>query len=353
MDLNTLAPSPIDILPPVDVNSPGYSSEELQELSGTVLGNSGKPLLLWVKKSSFSLSKGVNKKNLKLSASNPDIPEEAAKDVQMNIVNISKKIIKSKYCDAIVAHDAMTMNTLKSESLPPYYRRGLFLIPLSEAFTVQKYLKERIEERQELIETLKSNYDNIIKEMAIILGPIFSYNDYPLVDKVIERYTFIYKFFNFDVPLSLKSVSLSLYEQEKKKSDEYWSSLREEIKKALLLSYDGLVGHLVESLQTDGEGKKKRFSMKAIEKMQYFIETFTAKNNVTDYTELAELVEQSKLLFAGVDISAMRKDSSVKNTIVSGFEEIRKKLDIYVEEVGGRSYSFVEEEEDNSQVSSD
>lgn len=361
----------IPVLPDVDITPQSLDDEQVQERVAEQATNQ-RPLLLWLKRSVLTINKGVKNKDrltlsvndllpgvggaLDVSESTPMImppvdgrSEEEQKKVNMQAVSLSKKIIISPKYKAITAHDVKTSSIVKRSSVPPYYNRGLFLIPLPEVFDVQAYLNRRMIERRELVLDLVGSYKSIIESMKPLLGPLFNYNDYPDESDVESRYTFMYRFFNFETPLSMKEVSTALYEKEKAESDRYWNKIREEVKEALVTSYRQLVGHMLDSLKTDDEGNTvgKRYNIKSVKNIVAFIDKFAAKNSVSQSDELAELVEQSKAILNGVDITLINRNDSITNQIVTEFEKIQVALDEQIEtfNTGERRFNLFSTEE--------
>jgi len=357
-----------DITPQIDINAPGIDLQDLQKEIGDQ-PQSQKPLMLWVRKSVLTVSKTVNKKYLEiLVKDNPEFAKqvieqpllqlgEKEKDdpkvVNLKPLSISKKIILHPAHQAINEHDTKTINTIKNFSVPPYYRRGLYLVALSEVFEVQQYIETRLKERDDLINEFLYKYDDIIKEMTGVLTHLFDFKDYPDKDKVRSKYTFVWKFFSFDTPLSLKDVSISLYNKEKERSEQYWDKVREEVKGALVQSYRKLVGHLVNQLSPseNEETTKKRFNSKSVQNIINYIDKFTTKNAIASDTELAELIDQSKQLLAGVDIKTIKKNANVGSSILEGFTDIQNKLDTLTETRTGRSFELFDT--DDSELESE
>lgn len=342
----------------VESSQDQLTTEQLKELSENDNEDKNKPLLLWIKKSTFSLTKGVKKKNLHVLVNVKDnIPlpvdlndKENVASVDTSVISISKRIIDSKEYSRILSHDAATLTYIKNISLPGVNKKFLFTVNIADALSIQEWLDTRIKEREALVNTFAvEKYDEIIKSMAVKLGPLFSYSDYPSSDKIKNSFNFIYKFFSFEVPLSLRDVSLSLYKKEKERSERYWESLRANIRTGLVTSYQGLVDNFIENLSPAKDGKKKKFSKKAVDKMLNFINTFDAKNSFANFNELQELVQKSKQLMYGIDVDSLKTNADLSSNLMQSFSNISKEMSKFTEnDTEEREYFFDDEETSSS-----
>lgn len=337
----------------IDLNTDISTDVNVEEMELGAKNNETRPILLWLRKSSLSVMKKVNKKQLELFFIDPNIQQSSEQNnveneknkINLQQINISKKfILSSKHTD-ILTHDAITFQKVKNFAVPPFYKRGLFLIPLREAFNVQEMLNERMSEREQLVNDFILNYDDIIKGMIPILGPVFNYNDYPSVEAVRSKYSFTYKFLSFDTPLSLKIVSLALYENEKLKSEEYFSNIREQVKNALTLSYKKLVDHLIDKLSAKKNGLPGRFTDRTVNDVTEFIDKFTSKNSIANDEELNKLVNDAKSIMQGFNVDVIRKDKDLQNTIIEGFTKIQQNLNDKIKLSDNRNYFNLEEED--------
>ena len=359
--LDNLPPfSSLDIGTNIVAETPSLDPEELQRTVVEVAGSNPKPLLLWVSKKIFPIRKDVNNKLVEVTVKDtqsiisqsaidkqekPVEGEEKKKIIDNAVLKLSKKIIVSPYYKDINSHDTKTVWQIKQYSVPPFSRRGLYLIPLSSVFAVQDYIETRMKEREELVQRFLDNYDTIVKDMASVLLGLFNYGDYPDRRQVSSRFSFIYKFFNFDTPLSLRDVDIALYEKQKARSEAYWNQIRDEVRNALVLSYRQLIKHVIGQLSPDGE-VRKRFNSKSIQNVLKFIDRFTSQNSIGNDAQLASLIDQTKALFQGVDVKQISKNETLASTILTGFTEIESSLNNIMEDRQGRGFELFTDTED-------
>jgi hypothetical protein len=100
-----------------------------------------------------------------------------------------------------------------------------------------------------------------------------------------------------------------------------------------------MVSHLVDRLSSKEDGKKKIFRDTVMDPINEFIRTFPARN-LTDDAELQELVNQTKQLVGGVNPENLRNNEGLRDTVQTGFTEIKSKLDTMIVKMPKRAIRF-------------
>ena len=84
-----------------------------------------------------------------------------------------------------------------------------------------------------------------------------------------------------------------------------------EIQQVLRETMAGLVQHMAERLQTSEDGKPLRFKNSTVSNLVEFLANFEFRN-VTDDTELQNLVAQARQMLQGVDAEDLRSTGELR-----------------------------------------
>ena len=131
----------------------------------------------------------------------------------------------------------------------------------------------------------------------------------------------------------------SMIERERQKIEDNFKGLYEEVRGATRGLMADLVGHLVERLTPDPDGRKKTFQKTSVTNLSEFLDTFHLKN-ITDDAELAELTEQAKLLLSGVAPTDLRTSKPLHDEVLTGMQEVKAKLDELILKAPSRGISL-------------
>lgn len=117
----------------------------------------------------------------------------------------------------------------------------------------------------------------------------------------------------------------------------------EEIPALLRTHLSEMVNHVVGRLRQPVEGgKPKVFKNTQVTNLTSFLDTFDA-SNLTDDTELAEVVARARGLLGGIDAQTLRTSDALRSSLCTGFSELKGTLDNLVIAYPMRAFSFEEE----------
>ncbi len=116
-----------------------------------------------------------------------------------------------------------------------------------------------------------------------------------------------------------------------------------EIQQVLRETMAGLVQHMADRLQTSEDGKPLRFKNSTVSNLVEFLANFEFRN-VTDDTELQNLVAQARQMLQGVDAEDLRSTGELRTKVQQGMTNLAAQLDTLVVRAGGRKFRFEEDE---------
>lgn len=134
-----------------------------------------------------------------------------------------------------------------------------------------------------------------------------------------------YRHLSFNVPAALQRINTEIYAREQTKIAAFFQDSAQMTRDALRVSFQGLTEHLLEQLGIDEAGKQKRFHSGSVKKMTDFITMFSNGGNMTGDDELQQYVKMAKDLIEGVDPSSVRKNKGLRETLETGFAELKER----------------------------
>jgi hypothetical protein len=96
--------------------------------------------------------------------------------------------------------------------------------------------------------------------------------------------------------------------------------------KLLRLQMSDLVDHMIERLSPGADGKKKVFRDTLTENIDEFLRLFNGNNLAAD-AELQAFVDKARDLMKGIDSEVLRKQDTVRDKVLSGFQDIKAGVD--------------------------
>ena len=248
-------------------------------------------------------------------------------DADRSMLHVGKDIIDSDEFRNIVSFDSGIKRYLQAIALPSVLRSGTYLVPFALVENVDAKLEEFGKQRLELVEQFIEAYPAQKAAAVARLAGLYNEGDYPTVAQLRESFAMITRYVGFDVPGKLKSISKHVFEKAKERAETEWISAITEMQNTLRAKMEELVTKMVEALETPTEdGKKKKwFKDSRLENLQEFIQIFDFKN-ITNDTELAQIVGQAKQLLSGVDADAFRNNDITRFNLTQGFDLIKETL---------------------------
>jgi len=202
----------------------------------------------------------------------------------------------------------------------PFPINGMVFVPKDLIGGVDERLQEFRDEFMNRVGKFVSQYDSLRASAITYLGELFSELDYPV--DVRERFSFVWRFINLDVPNGRFGVlTPEIYEREKQKFLETMEEARELAVQSLREEFSGLVERICDRFTDSETGKPKVFKNATVNSFYEYFETFKQRNIFND-EELAGLVNKAQEVLAGANPDVIRSSVSLRDSIREGMAQI-------------------------------
>ncbi len=283
----------------------------------------------------LSLSKLGNRRTLSTALVEVDADKE--------LISVKKTLLSSSELKAIEHFDAEIRRFLVSRCLPSLFAAGTYLVPIPLVEEVDARLVGLSETRDRLVNDFAAVYPALVAEARGRLRSAFSYQDYPCPEDLTSSFRMQWRYVAFSVPGRLEGISAHLFHKEQEKAARLWQEALEEVRTLLRSHLADMVHHLVERLGSNGpDGKPKIFKSSLVTNLTTFLETFDARN-LSDDTELAEVVGRARSLLGGVDAQGIRSSQELRSSLCTGFAGLQTTLDSLVVTKPVRAFNFADE----------
>lgn len=241
---------------------------------------------------------------------------------------LSKRIFNSEAYQACHRINLNTRRWIEARSVPSPLRNGTYLIPVGLIDSVYEKLDEAIEEYRVAADEFAKEYPSLIKKWEEKLADQFDRNNYPDARDIRRRF-FVSKIVLDFSPTSQGGIDQNAEIQE----------AIDEIRSALRAGLLELVSRLSDMLTDTTDGKKKRFSRKALERFSEWVSLFPDRL-VVDDPQLVKLVDQAKKILDGKKLDDLRDVDKVRNQVRGSLEKVGGSLQKLLENRPSRSFSF-------------
>jgi hypothetical protein len=262
-------------------------------------------------------------------------------DADKALLRVSKHLLDSAELKAIRQFDGEIRRYLYNICLP--FEIGIHLLPIAALETVENRLRQFAVDRVQLIDAFLTAYPSLCQDAAQRLRGLYNPADYPPIDDVRQQFGLSWQYVSFGVPDQLKGISQDVWEQEREKAAQRMAQASSEIQQVLRETMAGLVQHMADRLQTSEDGKPLRFKNSTVSNLVEFLANFEFRN-VTDDTELQNLVAQARQMLQGVDAEDLRSTGELRRKVQQGMTNLAAQLDTLVVRAGGRKFRFEEDE---------
>jgi hypothetical protein len=157
---------------------------------------------------------------------------------------------------------------------------------------------------------------------------------------VKNAFKFTYNFVTYGVPEELKEFDGEGYRAQVTKREAIYKTAAEEINRTRRAMFSALLGKLQTELAPGDKGITKKFSSKAMTKMQKFLADYDMMN-VTNDAELAELKVKTAQLIGGITADNIKSSEDFKSTLYQQINEIGESLKPLIEGEGTRALKIV------------
>lgn len=230
----------------------------------------------------------------------------------------------------------------KKVPLPNVFKSGAYLVPIKLLDSVVSVINEFKKQYEEAVEVFLEAYPQRIEEAKERLRDYFNPKDYPPVERLRASFGVRYSIIRIDVP-SRGVIGDALYEEQRKVAANEVGVIAEEVKLALRESFRYLTETLVEKLRPSEDGKKKVLRQENLQAVLDFIDKFSQRDIAND-RQMQIIVDEARRVLAGVDIEAIRKQTPIRQYVEEKMVEVKDALDMVIEEMPIRKFSFDTEE---------
>lgn len=201
---------------------------------------------------------------------------------------------------------------LKKHALP-FPISGLLLVPKTIITDIQSNLESLRHEYQASVATFVQGYPLARTEAQLALGPLFEETDYPL--DIRSRFKFDWRFLTIDFPGKNKILPPHIYEEELRKFRSMVEESRLMAVTALREEFAKTVAHMTGRLSGNADGRPKKIRASMLENLREFLDSFDNRNLFED-DRLADLVNQTRDIIAGINTDHLKDDETLRTQIV-------------------------------------
>lgn len=263
-------------------------------------------------------------------------------DADKDQLRISKNLLDSPELKKVRSIDSEIRQYLYNRCLPSVFRAGVYRLPYQLIEEVDSKLQDFAIARQKAVDDAAVAYPQRCEEAAKALRAVYNQRDYPSVDRFRSSFYLEWSYFETAAPGKLAAISKDIYEREREKAE---GELRESvatIRGYLRESFADMVSHMVERLTgAAANGSPKVFKQSTIDNLGEFLDYFD-KRNLTNDTQMADLVGKARALMNGVDAKTLRDDFATRKFIRDGFSQIQDNLDVMLTDKPKRRIRFEE-----------
>ncbi len=260
------------------------------------------------------------------------------------LLSLSKTLLASVELDAITKLDGEIAKYLKSVCLKSMFKGGIYLLPVGLVKETHESLKAFALRRQALVAAAVEQYPTRVSETATRLDVLGDVGDYPAVEDFASSFSLSWEYVTFDTPAKLKEIDVAIFADAQEKAQERLKGVANECEQAMRAGMLDLVNRMVERLTPDDEGKPKRFTKSLVENMGEFLRTFEMRN-ITDDSQLSQLVARARMVLDGVDPNGLRKDEALRTAIAGQFTQIQSLMSGMVVDAPTRMISVDDDDE--------
>ena len=259
-------------------------------------------------------------------------------DGDKSMTSASKRLLDSPELDVVRARMGQLRNYVEDQSLP-FPVNGVYMLPITKVEDVVFTMDEMIAKVNEAVDDFMRTYRTREKEARERNPKLYNPLDYPPEQVMRSKFSCYYQIVSIGSPESQLSnrVDPEILKKARQSTERLWVDAAEMTRQMQAQIMLELVEHLRDKLTDDGNGKPKRFTTSTLENLQDFMRDFERSANVTDYKELATLVEQGRKLLNGTSTDDLKDSAKLRATIKENFAVIEKSLTSMVGERKVRS----------------
>jgi len=299
---------------------------------------------------------GTSRKVKKTSSITQEIDQETGEthevekkvftvDAEEKLIRVSKKLLDSPEMDALNQLDSEIRKYIRSRVLESGIDDGLYWISLKKEVIdeFETQMKAYFTRIVELVNNLAEAYEGIVQTDQERLRGAFDPEDYLTPAEVKDKFRMTWQYITFTTPRSLEAVSEELYRKAQEDLNITIQLAQDAVQLALRTEMAELVDWAIDRLSPGENGKRKILRSKTktgeeiglIKRLHEFFGTFSGRNITNDY-ELQNLVSKAEAIMTGVDVDALKKSDSLRDSVMQSFAELKSELEPLIVEAPNR-----------------
>jgi hypothetical protein len=245
-----------------------------------------------------------------------------------DLVTASKRLIDTKNSTyrTLTAIKSQASSYWRSMTLP-YPQDGIRLMKQADVAAFEEKMREYKEQLAAAASNLQLEYESIKEAAREKLGDLFNPLDYPPTLEGVFEIKWEYP--PVEPPNYLMTFNPELYSQEQSRVQQRFEAAVVMAENAFAEQLQEMISHLIERLTDEPDGTKKTFKASAIENFKEFYENFR-RMNVRSNAQLENLIQQANDIVAGVDVTALRKNTNLRQNLSNQMQTVKTTLDTMI-----------------------
>jgi hypothetical protein len=267
-----------------------------------------------------------------------DEAEDADEKLDKALIKVSKELFDSATLAEIKTFDGHTRAWLRNKCLP--FQRGVHFLSYGLVELVEREFKRRRVQRRTLIDKFLEEYPRLCRDIAKRLTKKY-YNpaDYPTLEEVASSFRMTWRFFKFGVPEELALVSPEVFEAARKDASARLKQAAAHIEEIMTAEALNLVSKLRDALTPGADGRKRKLCDAHFTNLADFLAFFDHRN-VTNNTDLKQIVDDLRNKLGDTDIQEIRKTKELREQLGTEMSAITEQLTNMVERVPRRKITL-------------
>lgn len=283
---------------------------------------------------SWGNSKGV--KAGEVLGYSQDLAEKAAN----KRISMSKRLIECQEYKAIVSRDGHAGKWFAEHSVPSLFRKGVYCVPVAFMQEWTDYLESYGDERLDMVMAFERAYSDAAWNARQELGELYRAEDYPIANDVRARFWIDVRYLELSVPDRLEHIDPQTFARAREELAASVEQGKLAIEHILAEEAAELIAGLRTALSGLDDGTLKRFHDSHVEKIREWSGLFLAGRNVTNSTELADVVQSLQDIVTAQSIPVLRSFEQVRATVKRDLAQCQSQLKEYMEARPSRRISL-------------
>lgn len=258
-------------------------------------------------------------------------------EADKRMFRLSKKILASKELKRVRHHDHAIRNYIRGICLP--FEPGVHFLPIRAVNMVEAQLRQFTVRRQELVNKFLDAYPTLREDARKRLKSFFNEHDYPPVEDVAQKFSIDWDYISFSTPDEIHEVAPEIFAEQREKAARQLADAVRDIQYGLRVGLCKLVEGLRDKLTPGPNGGRKRLYESAVTNLTEFLAHFDLRN-VTDDTQLKQVVDQLRGLLKPVSMEELRTTDGVRDRLQHSLTEAAEHLNALVQEAPIRGIRF-------------